>query len=170
MENSPQQRFGLRHSLLAAFAALIPACTPAKTASPAPQVSMILVHGALTDPSVWSAVTKSLQSEGYTVLAPAMPLRGLSADVAYLSSYLASIPTPVMLVAHSAGTKSASVGEPKNGNLAVRWMPTPSNWLRSGVSARDAPQPVIFSCEPISELRIGERNSEAGAKGNLCCR
>src|SRR3954469_19862456 len=92
---SSPRRFGFRLRLLAAFAALIPACTPAKAAAPAPQVSVVLVHGALTDASVWSAVTKHLQSDGYTVLAPAMPLRGLGADAAYLSSYLASVQLPV---------------------------------------------------------------------------
>jgi pimeloyl-ACP methyl ester carboxylesterase len=87
--------------LLAGFGALIVACSPAKAAAPAPQVSVVLVHGALTDASVWSAVTKRLQSKGYTVVAPAMPLRGLGSDAAYLSSYLASIQPPVVLVAHS---------------------------------------------------------------------
>jgi pimeloyl-ACP methyl ester carboxylesterase len=101
MSQSCNPLLGLRLSLLAAFWPLIPACTPAKAAVPSPQVSVVLVHGALTDASVWSAVTKRLQSEGYTVLAPAMPLRGLSSDAAYLSSFLASIQTPVVLVAHS---------------------------------------------------------------------
>lgn len=98
------QRFNplnLRLSVLVGLAALMPACTPAKAAAPAPQLSVVLVHGALTDASVWSAVTRRLQGDGYMVLAPAMPLRGLRSDAAYLSSFLASIQTPVVLVGHS---------------------------------------------------------------------
>lgn len=101
MAESSNLRLGLLASLFVAYATLIPACRPANAAEPAPQVSVVLVHGALTDASVWSAVTRRLQRDGYTVLAPAMPLRGLSSDAAYLSSYLAPIQTPVVLVAHS---------------------------------------------------------------------
>jgi pimeloyl-ACP methyl ester carboxylesterase len=65
--------------------------------------TIILVHGALTDASVWNGVTQRLQSQGYTVLAPAMPLRSLAADADYLSAFLDTIDGPVILAGHSYG-------------------------------------------------------------------
>jgi pimeloyl-ACP methyl ester carboxylesterase len=66
---------------------------------------IILIHGALTDASVWNAVNSKLQQEGYAVLAPAMPMRSLAEDISYLSSFLSTVESPVLLVEHSyAGT------------------------------------------------------------------
>ncbi|MDM8085340.1 alpha/beta hydrolase [Cellulomonas cellasea] len=71
---------------------------------PAAKPTIVLVHGAWADASSWDAVTAQLQREGYTVVAPPNPLRGLSADSAYLSAYLQQRTTgPVLLVAHSYG-------------------------------------------------------------------
>jgi pimeloyl-ACP methyl ester carboxylesterase len=66
-----------------------------------PDVSptIILVHGALTDASVWNGVTHRLQDRGYT--APAMPLRSLAADADYLSAFLNTIDASVVLAGHS---------------------------------------------------------------------
>jgi pimeloyl-ACP methyl ester carboxylesterase len=67
--------------------------------------TIILIHGALTDASVWNAVSSKLQQEGYAVLAPAMPMRSLADDISYLSSFLSTVDGPVLLVGHSyAGT------------------------------------------------------------------
>jgi pimeloyl-ACP methyl ester carboxylesterase len=64
----------------------------------------VLVHGAWADASAWASVTSRLQRRGYTVLAPPNPLRGLSADAAYLVAFLAQRTTgPVVLVGHSYG-------------------------------------------------------------------
>ncbi len=65
--------------------------------------TIVLVHGALTDASVWGAVTPRLQAEGYAVLAPALPLRGLASDAAYLAAFLATVDGPVVLAGHSYG-------------------------------------------------------------------
>jgi pimeloyl-ACP methyl ester carboxylesterase len=62
---------------------------------------IVLVHGALTDASVWNAVAEQLQPNGYTTLAPAMPLRSLRAYAEYLSSILATVEGPLVLVGHS---------------------------------------------------------------------
>ena len=45
-----------------------------------PKPTIVLVHGAWADASSWNRVTARLQGEGYTVLAPANPLRGTTAD------------------------------------------------------------------------------------------
>src|SRR3989442_11300974 len=47
--------------------------------------SIVLVHGAWADGSSWSRVIALLQDQGYTVYAPANPLRGLASDSAYIA-------------------------------------------------------------------------------------
>lgn len=61
----------------------------------------VLVHGALTDASVWRGVATRLLQSGHRVVAPALPLRGLHSDAAYLESYLSRIDGPIVLVGHS---------------------------------------------------------------------
>lgn len=66
--------------------------------------TIVLVHGAWADSSSWAPTTAALQTAGYKVLVPPNPLRGLSSDAAYLSSFLAQQTTgPVVLVGHSYG-------------------------------------------------------------------
>jgi pimeloyl-ACP methyl ester carboxylesterase len=100
-------RFALAAAALVASAAVIAAVVPAATAANrhpnAPKPTIVLAHGAFADASGWSAVSFRLQREGYTVLAPANPLRGPLTDAAYLSSILDTIPGPVVLVGHSYG-------------------------------------------------------------------
>ena len=58
---------------------------------------------------------KQLQNKGYTALAVANPLRSLHGDAAYLSSVLASITGPIVLVGHSYGgmvLTNAATGNP----------------------------------------------------------
>ncbi|WP_308798838.1 alpha/beta fold hydrolase [Agromyces silvae] len=66
--------------------------------------TIVLVHGAWADGSSWDAVTRALQADGYTVLVPPNPLRGLTDDAAYVASFLAQRTSgPVVLVGHSYG-------------------------------------------------------------------
>ena len=65
--------------------------------------TIVLVHGAFADGSSWNGVIQRLQQQGYTVVAPANPLRGVLADSAYLSSLLGQIDGPVLLAGHSYG-------------------------------------------------------------------
>jgi pimeloyl-ACP methyl ester carboxylesterase len=65
--------------------------------------TIVLVHGALTDASVWHPSIAELQRRGHDVLAPAMPMRSLAADAAYLRSYLDTLDGPLVVVAHSYG-------------------------------------------------------------------
>ena len=46
---------------------------------------------------------KRLQNDGYTVIAPANPLRSVSSDSAYIASVLDTIDGPIILVGHSYG-------------------------------------------------------------------
>jgi pimeloyl-ACP methyl ester carboxylesterase len=75
----------------------------------------VLVHGAWADSSGWNDSIKRLQNKGYTALAVANPLRSLHGDAAYLSSVLASIAGPIVLVGHSYGgmvLTNAATGNP----------------------------------------------------------
>jgi pimeloyl-ACP methyl ester carboxylesterase len=65
--------------------------------------TIVLVHGAFADGSSWSGVIQRLQIKGYAVEAPANPLRGVTSDAAYLSSVIAQIEGPVLIVGHSYG-------------------------------------------------------------------
>lgn len=63
--------------------------------------TVVLVHGALTDASVWAGVTRRLLEAGHQVIAPALPMRGLESDAVYLDGVLSRIEGPVLLVGHS---------------------------------------------------------------------
>lgn len=65
--------------------------------------TIVLVHGAWADASGYSQVIERLQKQGYPVIAPANPLRGVKTDSAYLKSVLKSIKGPIVLVGHSYG-------------------------------------------------------------------
>jgi pimeloyl-ACP methyl ester carboxylesterase len=65
--------------------------------------TVVLVHGVFADGSSWTGVIERLQAEGIRVTAPAIPLRGISIDSAYLGSLLEQIPGPVLAVGHSYG-------------------------------------------------------------------
>jgi pimeloyl-ACP methyl ester carboxylesterase len=96
----------LRAPLAAALAAIcliaaLPA--PDAPARSAPKPTVVLVHGAFADASGFGAVTSRLQQRGYTVIAPANPLRGPASDAAYVASVMTTIDGPIVLVAHSYG-------------------------------------------------------------------
>ena len=65
--------------------------------------TIVLVHGAYAGASSWNGVIERLQQQGYTVIAPANPLRGVAADSAYTASLLSQIDGPVLLAGHSYG-------------------------------------------------------------------
>lgn len=112
MSPSPR-RVGL--ALVAALALLLTLLTststgPATAAPTAPTApknpqkpTIVLVHGAWADSSGWAAEIQALSRRGYPVLAVANPLRGLTSDVAYLRSVLATVAGPIVLVGHSYG-------------------------------------------------------------------
>ncbi|HYS41648.1 MAG TPA: alpha/beta hydrolase [Pseudonocardiaceae bacterium] len=80
-----------------------------------PKPTIVLVHGAFADASGWAGVEQRLQKRGYTVIAPANPLRGVAGDSAYISSVLATISGPIVLVGHSYGGEvitNAATGNP----------------------------------------------------------
>jgi len=68
-----------------------------------PKPTVVLVHGAFEDASIWNGVIERLQRDGYPVVAFGNPLLGPAIDTAYLRSQLDKIQGPVILAAHSYG-------------------------------------------------------------------
>jgi pimeloyl-ACP methyl ester carboxylesterase len=78
--------------------------------------TIVLVHGAFADGSSWNGVIERLERQGYKVMAPANPLRGLYSDSAYIASVLKSIKGPIVLAGHSYGgavISTAAAGNPQ---------------------------------------------------------
>lgn len=102
-----------------AVAALCTAAAPAATAdggTGGAKPTIVLVHGAFADGSSWNGVIERLERRGYTVMAPANPLRGLYSDAAYIASVLKSVKGPVVLAGHSYGgavISTAAAGNPQ---------------------------------------------------------
>jgi len=83
-----------------------------------PKPTVVLVHGAFADASGWSDEIRRLHNDGYPVLAPANPLRGIASDAAYIRSVLATISGPIVLVGHSYG--GAVITNAASGNPNVK--------------------------------------------------
>ena len=79
---------------------------------------IVLVHGAFADASSWNDVIKVLRRDGYFVIAAANPLRGVKSDGAYVSSLVAALKAPVVLVGHSYG--GSVITEAANGRPNVK--------------------------------------------------
>jgi pimeloyl-ACP methyl ester carboxylesterase len=79
--------------------------------------TIVIVHGAFADASSWNDVIGRLQQQGYDVIAPPNPLRGVSSDSAYIASVLNQIDAPVLLVGHSYGGAVASNAAAKASNV-----------------------------------------------------
>ncbi|WP_028808879.1 alpha/beta fold hydrolase [Streptomyces canus] len=90
-------------ALLSAAAVPGVAAASGESSPASPKPTVVLVHGAWADSSGWSQVVERLRHDGYPVRAIANPLQGLTSDSAYVSSYLATIHGPVILVGHSYG-------------------------------------------------------------------
>jgi pimeloyl-ACP methyl ester carboxylesterase len=66
-------------------------------------VTVVLVHGAFADGSGWNGVIERLQAASIPVRAIVNPLRGITADSAYVASVFSQIPGRVLAVGHSYG-------------------------------------------------------------------
>ncbi len=80
-----------------------------------PNPTIVFVHGGWADSSGWNQEITNLERPGYSVIAPANPLRGLASDAAYIRSVLQTIDGPIILVGHSYGgavISNAAVGVP----------------------------------------------------------
>ncbi|MFF9074743.1 alpha/beta fold hydrolase [Streptomyces sp. NPDC014735] len=80
--------------------------------------TVVLVHGAFADASGWNGVAQRLRSDGYQVVVPANPLRGLAGDSAHLTDELKGVRGPIVLVGHSYG--GAVISNAAAGNAQVK--------------------------------------------------
>ncbi|MFJ9963531.1 alpha/beta fold hydrolase [Streptomyces avermitilis] len=90
--------------------------TTTTTTTTTTKPTIVLVHGAFADASSWNGVVERLERRGYTVIAPANPLRGLDSDSTYIASVLDSIKGPIVLAGHSYGgavISTAAAGNPR---------------------------------------------------------
>ncbi|MFD0170179.1 alpha/beta fold hydrolase [Streptomyces decoyicus] len=93
-----------------------PAAADGGTTTTTAKPTIVLVHGAFADALSWNGVVERLERRGYSVMAPANPLRGLYDDSTYIASVLDSIKGPLVLVGHSYGgalISSAAAGNPR---------------------------------------------------------
>jgi pimeloyl-ACP methyl ester carboxylesterase len=79
--------------------------------------TVLLVHGAFADGSIWAGVIAELQAAGIEVTALANPLRSLTSDAAYIACTAGDIDGPVMLVGHSYGGAVITAAGPAAGNV-----------------------------------------------------
>jgi pimeloyl-ACP methyl ester carboxylesterase len=63
--------------------------------------TIVLVHGAFGDASSWRGVFDLLDRDESTVLAVALPLRGVASDASYLGAVIDQLDGPVVLAGHS---------------------------------------------------------------------
>jgi pimeloyl-ACP methyl ester carboxylesterase len=104
-------------ALRALAAVVVALALTAAPAGAAAKPTVVLVHGAFADASGFGAVTSRLQHRGYTVIAPANPLRGPASDAAYVASVLKTIDGPIVLVAHSYGGAVITEAATQVGNV-----------------------------------------------------
>jgi len=82
--------------------------------------TIVLVHGAFNESSSWEGVIRLLQADGYPVIAPANPLRGVKSDSDYLANLIDTIKGPVVLVGHSiSGMMISNAATGKNNVKAL---------------------------------------------------
>jgi pimeloyl-ACP methyl ester carboxylesterase len=127
----PCQRIGGQHSNLTQANGSHPAltslhdCPSARRIPVSPPAAprnwgtptVLLLHGAFSDASVWTGVIEELQAAGIEALAPANPLRGLASDAAYLASVAGEIDGPVILAGHGYGGAVITAAGSAPGNV-----------------------------------------------------
>ena len=136
----------------------------AKPARPKAKPTIVLVHGAWADSSSWNKVIAQLQAKGYTVKAPANPLRGLTGDADYIRDYLSVIHGPIVLVGHSYGgavITNAAKGNPNVQALVYIDAFAPAEGepivaLTGAESALNAPPETVFDFAPYPGAPAGD--------------
>ena len=134
--------------------------------------TVVLVHGAVEDASIWHEVVPRLQRAGYPVICFANPLRSLGVDTAYLRSVLDGIEGPVILVSHASwrGGHHPGRGPPQGqGPLSTR-PPQCQRWgnrpmIASNVSGRRLR--LVRQSDDIHSARRNQRHLCPGQGGQV---
>lgn len=98
MRKSPYLKFLAAAVLTVAFAKSVPAQAATK-----PPVSVVLVHGAFENSSIWDKVITILQRRGVRVVTAQNPLTSVDADAKNTNRVIDNQPGDVVLVGHSYG-------------------------------------------------------------------
>lgn len=102
--NKPTSCLGVFALIALAGSAAADPASPAAGAHPAKAAKdVVLVHGAFADGSSWSAITRRLQHDGYTVRVVQLREQSIADDAALVRHVIAGIPRPVVAVGHSYG-------------------------------------------------------------------
>jgi pimeloyl-ACP methyl ester carboxylesterase len=101
----------------AAAGARIAPVSAETVADAATKPTIVLVHGAFADASSWSGEVTMLQNDGYTVIAPPNPLRGIESDGTSVADLLKTIKGPIVLVGHSYGGPVIDTAATGNANV-----------------------------------------------------
>jgi pimeloyl-ACP methyl ester carboxylesterase len=112
--------------------------------------TIVLVHGAFADASSWNGVIERLQQQGYTVIAPANPLRGVTSDSAYTASLLSQIDGPVLLAGHSYGgavISNAAISAPNVAGLVFVAAFAPDEGERLGEVAATSKDSILGTAQ-----------------------
>src|SRR5260370_22645483 len=131
--------------------------------------TVVFIHGAFADATGWSDEVEQLQREGYPVIAPANPLRGVSSDAAYVASALDAVTGPIVLVGHSYGgvviTNAAAMTKNANnikalvyvaayipdvGQAAQALTPLPGSQIVLPLPGVAAPTVILRPCPPAN--------------------
>jgi pimeloyl-ACP methyl ester carboxylesterase len=80
--------------------------------------TVVLVHGAFAESASWNGVIRRLQDQGYTAVAAANPLCGVTGDAEFVASILGSTEGPIVAVGHSYG--GAVITNAARGNENVK--------------------------------------------------
>jgi pimeloyl-ACP methyl ester carboxylesterase len=84
---------------------------------PGNNTRIVLVHGAVSDGSIWSKVITILTDAGYRVIAAQLPLHSLENDVITVERAVERIGGPAILVRHSYGGEVITNADYNNPNV-----------------------------------------------------
>ncbi|HZA69399.1 MAG TPA: alpha/beta hydrolase [Nitrososphaeraceae archaeon] len=84
---------------------------------PGNNTRIVLVHGAVSDGSIWSKVIPILTDAGYRVIAAQLPLHSLENDVITVERAVERIGGPAILVRHSYGGEVITNADYNNPNV-----------------------------------------------------
>ncbi|MCP2167440.1 alpha/beta fold hydrolase [Goodfellowiella coeruleoviolacea] len=173
-------RFRISRLAVAGVAALALLTTTASATASAtggssggPKPTIVLVHGAWADSSNWHPVIERLRRDGYPVRAIANPLHGLTSDTAYVTSYLAAIDGPKVLVGHSYGgaviTNAATVVPDVKALVYIAgFIPVRGETIGDLAAKSAAPLPLITTPVPDgAEVTIDPARFRTAFAGDL---
>ena len=138
-----------------AFSLSVFAMASAGASAQTTKPTILLVHGAWADSSSWNGVVDLLLNEGYDVRALPNTLRGLEADAAVISTYLKSVPGPVVLVGHSYGGSVITVASANAPNVKAlvfvdAFAPDAGESVQSELASAPPPPPDFTIAVPFA--------------------